>query len=272
VFVDGRPRPRKVPALPDVAPAELEDGSIVPLGELERLMCDCETTRIVMDARGLPMDVGQTQRTYTKELRRAVTTRDRRCQWPGCSIRASWCEVHHLWWFSKGGPTSVQHGLTVCSFHHHRIHREHVDVTVLGDGFDFHHRDGRHIGTTRRPSARERARSGGTRPSGSEDGLSPALPVPGSPADRLLAAWPPGPGRGSAGEVLGGESRAVDRVTSPPNGSPPGAPSSGAPPGGDATTKTADDPPPGCRTEQTDLWDGAPWPGALPSPSPEPPF
>ncbi|WP_341361147.1 DUF222 domain-containing protein [Georgenia sp. M64] len=182
-FVSGRPGPRAsgpgaagpgaagpgaaVAGLPDVDPGELEDGTVIPLGELERLMCDCEVTRMVVDATGVPLDVGQTQRTYAKELRRAVTTRDRHCQWPGCAIRASWCEVHHLWWYSRGGPTSVELGLTVCSFHHHRIHDEHVSVTILADGYDFQHRDGRPIGTTRRP-----ARTAGRRRDGG-DGLTP---------------------------------------------------------------------------------------------------
>ncbi|HLT84511.1 MAG TPA: DUF222 domain-containing protein [Phototrophicaceae bacterium] len=138
------------PPLPDVAPAELEDGTVVPLRELERLLCDSEVTRMVMSADGVPLDVGCTQRTYTKELRRAVTGRDRHCQWPDCRLRASWCEVHHITWFSRGGATSVEEGLTACSFHHHRIHEHNVQITVLPDGFDFHMPDGAHIGTTRR--------------------------------------------------------------------------------------------------------------------------
>lgn len=95
---------------PDVAAGQLEDGTIVPLGELERLMCDSEVTRMVMSAQGVPLDVGRTQRTYTKELRRAVLARDRRCMWPTCRIRASWAEVHHITWFSRGGVTSLAQG------------------------------------------------------------------------------------------------------------------------------------------------------------------
>src|SRR5690606_10905938 len=104
---------------PDVAAGQLEDGTIVPLGELERLMCDSEVTRMVMSAQGVPLDMGRTQRTYTKELRRAVLARDRRCMWPTCRIRASWAEVHHITWFSRGGVTSLAQGICLCSFHHH---------------------------------------------------------------------------------------------------------------------------------------------------------
>src|SRR5690625_3932224 len=138
------------PPWPNAPAGQLEDGTPIPLGELERLMCDCETTRIVLDANGVPLDVGQTQRTYTKELRRAVVTRDRHCQWPQCRLRASWCEVHHLVYYSRGGPTSLANAITLCTYHHHRVHQHDIRITTLPDGFDFHHRSGTHIGTTRR--------------------------------------------------------------------------------------------------------------------------
>lgn len=144
------------PDLPAVAPAELEDGSLVPLNELVRLMCDCEMTRVVMDADSQVLDVGLTQRTYSKELRRAVTTRDRRCQWPGCRIRASWSEVHHIRWYSRGGPTSVENGVCACSYHHHVVHRDNVRIVPLADGFAFYRSDGQLIGTSRREPRRRR--------------------------------------------------------------------------------------------------------------------
>ncbi|GAA4285692.1 HNH endonuclease [Georgenia daeguensis] len=150
------PGPSAVPDLPPVAPAELEDGTLVPLGELIRLMCDCEMTRVVMDADSQVLDVGLTQRTYAKELRRAVTTRDRHCQWPGCRIRASWSEVHHITWYSRGGPTSVDNGITACTYHHHVIHRDHVRIVPLADGFAFYRAEGTLIGTTRRDARRRR--------------------------------------------------------------------------------------------------------------------
>ncbi|WP_164737397.1 HNH endonuclease signature motif containing protein [Georgenia sp. SYP-B2076] len=267
-----------VPLLPDVAPAELEDGSLVPLGELERLMCDCELTRIVMDAQAVPLDVGQSVRTYTKELRRGVTSRDRSCQWPGCTLRASWCEVHHIWHFSHGGPTSVENGCTLCTYHHHRVHDQDIRITILADGFDFHYRDGRHIGTThRRPGP---ARAGRT-----PDALTPPRPVPGDLGTVLAASWPPSPttanipastglGTTEAGPTgAGTTSRAGGAGTSTTtSGAPrPGVPTNGPPPpSADGTAPPA--PPPHRAAARpappppAGLWDDDIPPGQDPNP------
>nr|WP_226921331.1 HNH endonuclease signature motif containing protein [Georgenia subflava] len=174
-----------VPRLPDVAPAELEDGTLVPLGELQRIMCDCEMTRIVLDADSVPLDVGMTQRTYTKELRRAVTTRDRHCQWPGCTIKASWTEVHHVIWYSHNGPTSLENGMCACTYHHHVIHRDHIRVVPLADGFAFYRPDGTMVGTThRRPRRPHRGSTAGQAPA--TDELTP--PSTGE-HEQLLRDW-----------------------------------------------------------------------------------
>ena len=201
------------PPWPDVPPGQLEDGTVVPLGELERLMCDSEMTRMVMDAAGVPLDVGRTQRTYSKELRRAVTTRDRHCMWPGCRRRASWSEVHHITWFSRGGRTSLAEGITLCSYHHHRVHEYDVVITVLPDGFAFHHRDGRHIGTSARgdpgpllPDSPDAASADGT-VGAPERTDANAGPQAGRPADvRVTSSPPPVKGAGTVASRRGAPS------------------------------------------------------------------
>lgn len=129
---------------------ELDDGTVVTPSELERIACDCEMTRIVLDAQGVPLDVGRTERTYSKELRRAILVRDGHCQWPGCTIRASWCEVHHRQWFSLGGTTSAENAITLCVFHHHEVHRRRIHIQPIDRGHRFIAADGRPIGTTTR--------------------------------------------------------------------------------------------------------------------------
>lgn len=110
-------------------PATFDDGVAMPPSEVARLLCDCELTRVVVDAEGQPMDLGRTTRLHTAGQRRAVTVRDGGCFWPGCGTPTRWCEVHHLaWWDRDGGETSVDDGALACSYHHHELHR--LDLTV----------------------------------------------------------------------------------------------------------------------------------------------
>jgi hypothetical protein len=113
-------------------PATLEDGTPVPASELAAAMCDCEITRIVLDADSVPLDVGRTQRVFTGPQRRAVIARDRQCAWPDCHIHARWSDVHHIaWWERDTGPTSVDNGILLCSYHHHEVHRQDLTITRI---------------------------------------------------------------------------------------------------------------------------------------------
>ncbi|MGV8967930.1 MAG: DUF222 domain-containing protein [Cellulomonas sp.] len=94
------------------APATWEDGTPVPSTVLGTALCDCELTRIVIDADGAPVDLGRSQRLFSGAQRRAVIARDRHCAWPACTLAARWCDVHHLlWWERDNGPTSVENGV-----------------------------------------------------------------------------------------------------------------------------------------------------------------
>ncbi|WP_158277214.1 HNH endonuclease signature motif containing protein [Serinibacter arcticus] len=130
--------------------AQLQDGTLIPFAALDVLACDALLQRVALDADGSPLDVGQSMRTFEGDLRRAILTRDRHCQFPGCSLRATWCEVHHIHHWANDGPTSLENGVTLCSRHHHQVHRHNISVLPVRGGFVFAAADGRRIGATSR--------------------------------------------------------------------------------------------------------------------------
>lgn len=84
--------------------------------------CDADLIPIVLGGSGEVLDVGRSQRLFTRKLRRAIVARDGGCAAPACSIPAPWCEAHHIRFWEHGGPTSVENGVLLCSHHHHAVH------------------------------------------------------------------------------------------------------------------------------------------------------
>jgi hypothetical protein len=106
------------------APGRLDGLFTGPIHErdIERLLCDCEVSRVVTGPDGLPLDVGRIRRTPTPAIRRAVIARDGGCRYPGCDRPAGFCEVHHVVHWINGGRTAVHNLVLLCDRHHHVIH------------------------------------------------------------------------------------------------------------------------------------------------------
>ncbi len=124
---EGRGRP--FADLGPIEPATLEDGTPLPHSQLARVLCDCELTRVVVDAEGTVLDLGRTVRLYSAAHRRAVLARDRGCSWAGCGSQARWCEIHHIrWWDRDTGPSSIENAVALCRYHHSVVHQ--LDLTI----------------------------------------------------------------------------------------------------------------------------------------------
>ncbi|WP_354002933.1 HNH endonuclease signature motif containing protein [Microbacterium elymi] len=57
--------------------------------------------------------------------------RDGGCAIPGCNVRATWCEIHHVREHSEGGETSTDNGVALCWFHHRTLETSGWEVRIL---------------------------------------------------------------------------------------------------------------------------------------------
>jgi hypothetical protein len=87
------------------------------------LACDAALIRQIIGADSVVLDQGRAARLFTPDQRRAITTRDKGCAFPGCDIPPAWCEAHHVIWWSHGGATDTTHGVLLCRRHHVLIHQ-----------------------------------------------------------------------------------------------------------------------------------------------------
>lgn len=96
------------------------------------LACDGKLTPVIVDGNGVPLALGRTFRLATPSLRRAVTIRDRCCVM--CGRPADWCQVHHIRYWTDGGPTDLNNLALVCSECHQQIHNTDWELVMGDDG------------------------------------------------------------------------------------------------------------------------------------------
>lgn len=122
---------------------ELEDGPSLPAETVRRFACDCSVVMLVENEKGEPLNVGRKTRSIPPALRRALNARDRGCRFPGCT-HTRYVDAHHVHHWAHGGETKPSNLVTLCSFHHRKVHEGGVVIQTLDDGaFRFTRPDGR---------------------------------------------------------------------------------------------------------------------------------
>ncbi|WP_430647429.1 DUF222 domain-containing protein [Agromyces sp. GXS1127] len=88
-----------------------------------RMAADAEIIPAVLGGESVPLDLGRSARLFTRAQRLALAERDGGCACCGQNI--TYVDAHHIrWWERDAGPTDLSNGVMLCSFCHHRIHRE----------------------------------------------------------------------------------------------------------------------------------------------------
>ena len=103
--------------------AFLEDAGSIAAEAARRLACDVSVTRVITDARSVPLEVGRATKIVSPGLRRALAVRDGGCAFPGCERPPGWCDAHHVKHWADGGETGLSNLVLLCRPHHRVIHR-----------------------------------------------------------------------------------------------------------------------------------------------------
>jgi Domain of unknown function (DUF222) len=106
------------------------DGSIIdfglpidlPIETIRRMACLAEITPIIVGADGVKLHLGKTTRLANPAQRRALRAMYGGCAVPGCCVAWDHVVIHHLKYFSLGGPSDIENFLPLCHKHHHYAH------------------------------------------------------------------------------------------------------------------------------------------------------
>jgi uncharacterized protein DUF222/HNH endonuclease len=113
-------------------------GELLSPAVLRRMACDARILPMVLGGDGEVLDLGRSERLFTPAQRKAIWHRDRQCTFPGCTIPAQWTDVHHVEWWSRGGPTNVSNGALLCGRHHTLVHERQLHASLTDTGVTWH--------------------------------------------------------------------------------------------------------------------------------------
>jgi hypothetical protein len=130
--------------------SETDTGVRLAPETLRRVACDAFVYTAAVDATSAVIDLGRTVRSFTPTQRRAITIQYPHCVFPGCTIPAPGCQMHHLDWWDHHGPTDVGNGIPLCRHHHHLPHELgwHVERDPHTGTITWYRPDSTHAGTT----------------------------------------------------------------------------------------------------------------------------
>ncbi len=100
---------------------EFESGEGISAESSRRLACDAPHVAVASDSEGNVLHIGRKARKISTPLWRALVSRHRACQFPGCG-RTRHLQAHHIEHWAKGGETNHENLMMVCRAHHWAVH------------------------------------------------------------------------------------------------------------------------------------------------------
>ena len=103
-----------------------------------RHACTAGVIPIQFDDTGQVLNLGRSQRLFSRGQRIALAARDGGCRFPGCDRPPGWCEAHHInEWDRDHGKTDVADGVLLCRFHRMFVHNSGWRISRTGSNYYF---------------------------------------------------------------------------------------------------------------------------------------
>jgi hypothetical protein len=109
-------------------------GTTVSAAKAQRMACNAHLVALYLDSDSRVVDHGMTRRLFDRHQRLILAARDHGCVFPGCDRPPSWCEAHHITYWSENGPTDLDNAALLCHFHHHLVHEGQWSMRMAPDG------------------------------------------------------------------------------------------------------------------------------------------
>ncbi|MGJ9411606.1 DUF222 domain-containing protein [Aeromicrobium sp. CF4.19] len=112
---------------PDTTTGHLAGFGAIGPAQLQQMLCESDLTPILTSGKHAVLDVGRAVRLCTTAQRRAVRHRqDDLCAGPGC--RGPVVHIHHVVYWSNGGPTDLANLIGLCPRCHSLVHAGHFTI------------------------------------------------------------------------------------------------------------------------------------------------
>lgn len=104
-------------------------GQTLTAGQVRRMACDADIIPVVLGTESEVVDMGRESRLATPGQLKKLWLRDYECTYPGCSVPNTWCDAHHVDWWSRNGRTDIDNLALLCGRHHTIVHERDLVAT-----------------------------------------------------------------------------------------------------------------------------------------------
>ena len=153
-----QPGPDGQPAIDWGLPVELPDALLADVRARATTHTVVVRNGVVITAGG-DLDLGRSTRQPNRAQRRALRGQYATCAIPGCCVRFSKTELHHVIWWRHGGRTDLANLVPLCWMHHQRVHNDGWLLRLGPDRELDDHPSGR-TSHDNRPATKERGMNG----------------------------------------------------------------------------------------------------------------